>query len=151
MPRQPINTFRDATADEVAAMNEIRHRPAYALCRVWLDQAIAGHPAPFTKGLLIDIGSVTVLFKAAWIGLDRDGPRMRPTIGAALADDDAEVSVALALHDAGAVVALARGRYTGDLVLCCNMRENALRALELTRKQLAAHDGEYLRIWGRAH
>jgi hypothetical protein len=31
------------------------------------------------------------------------------------------------------------------------MRENALRALELTRKQLAAHDGEYLRIWGRAH
>ncbi|MBW8846763.1 MAG: hypothetical protein JF607_17490 [Burkholderiales bacterium] len=128
------NTYRPPTAEEAAAVEEIRRRPAYGLARTWIRTALEGQDAPFTKGLHISIGSVTILLKASFVGCARARVgHNRPAIAAALLDQDAEVSVALALADSGARIDLARDSTTGERVLACNVKERLLWAFFRSR------------------
>lgn len=134
--RQMKQTGRHATAEEIDAMAEIRQRAAYRVARVWLERVVLHHPRPFTRGLYVSIYEAGIVFRSSFMGLARG----RPTIGEALRDRDVEESVALALVDVGAFVGTVRDSHTGEMYLACNVRANALRALDMSRKQVAAMD-----------
>jgi hypothetical protein len=142
MPRTRTNAFRDATAEELAAIADIRHRPAYGVCRWWLDRAIAESSRPFTETLRLDVQSVTILLKGYLVWVKRG----RPFFTAAFEDPDADYAVALALADAGAMVGTARDSTTGKPKLACNFSHAALVAAErdMKRSVLFARDRQLM-------
>jgi len=126
MPRLKADDYRLPTAEESAAMGEIRQRSAYQLMRVWgervLDHQNDGRIK--TRRVVTPLGSVVILVRSTLEYLKAPN---RPLIAEALAEEDFEACVALALDDLGFRLALIPdGSMRGSRCLGTNLSESHL-------------------------
>ena len=101
---------------------DIRTRPSYHLCRIWLERLIDNHDRPTTKGLRVGVESVVFMLRASFAGREHG----RPVIAAALVDPQLGQAMIAALVDLGFVVAQAPQIYCEGKHLACNVRDAAM-------------------------
>ena len=101
---------------------DICTRPAYHLCRIWLERLIENHDRPVTKGLRVGVESVVFMLQASFAGREHG----RPTITAAMADPQLGKAMIAALCDLGFEVAQAPQLWCEGTHLACNVRAAAM-------------------------
>ncbi len=112
----------EPTPADIEALAELRRRPAYHLCRIWLERLIANHDRPRTKTLRVGVESVIFMVHASFAGHGRG----RPTITAALRDPEMGPAMIAAMVDLGFHVADAPQLWCEGKHLACNVRDAAM-------------------------
>jgi len=126
MSRLKADFYRQPTAEELAAIRDIRTRAAYQLMRVWGQRVLdyGNCNGIKTKRVVTPLGSIVILVRSTLEYLKSPD---RPLISAALAEPDFEACVGLALDDLGFTIAtIADGSTRGTRCLGTNLSERHL-------------------------
>lgn len=124
MPRTKVDFLRHPTAEEAAAIRDIRSRAAYQLMRVWGERVLDyGNCSGIkTKRSRTSLGAVVILVRSTLEYLKSPD---RPLISAALAEEDFEACVGLALDDLGfTITMIPDGTTRGTRCLGTNLSES---------------------------